>query len=67
MSNLFAKNERPVDAMYNPYANAITRTMSDRRFNIDPAVEDITRNRAISNYNAGQMNTNTGANLAYRL
>lgn len=67
MPNLFAKNERPVDAMYNPYANAITRTMSDRRFNIDPAVEDITRNRAISNYNAGQMNTNTGANLAYRL
>lgn len=67
MSNLFAKNERPVDAIYNPYANAITRTMSDRRFNIDPAVEDITRNRAISNYNAGQMNTNTGANLAYRL
>lgn len=67
MSNLFAKNERPVDAMYNPYANAITRTMSGRRFNIDPAVEDITRNRAISNYNAGQMNTNTGANLAYRL
>lgn len=67
MSNLFAKNERPVDAIYNPYANAITRTMSGRRFNIDPAVEDITRNRAISNYNAGQMNTNTGANLAYRL
>lgn len=67
MSNLFAKNERPVDAIYNPYANAITRTMSGRRFNIDPAIEDITRNRAISNYNAGQMNTNTGANLAYRL
>lgn len=67
MSNLFARNERPVDAIYNPYANAITRTMSGRRFNIDPAVEDITRNRAISNYNAGQMNTNTGANLAYRL
>lgn len=67
MSNLFAKNERPVDAIYNPYANAITRTMSGRRFNIDPTVEDITRNRAISNYNAGQMNTNTGANLAYRL
>lgn len=67
MSNLFAKNERPVDAIYNPYANAITRTISGRRFNIDPAVEDITRNRAISNYNAGQMNTNTGANLAYRL
>lgn len=67
MSNLFAKNERPVDAIYNPYANAITRTMSGRSFNIDPAIEDITRNRAISNYNAGQMNTNTGANLAYRL
>lgn len=67
MSNLFAKDERPVNPNYNPYASAITNTMRRRRFNIDPAIEDITRNRAMANYNAGQMNTNTGANLAFRL
>lgn len=67
MSNMFTKNEKGVNAVTNPYSNAISRTMRGRRFNVNPAVEDITRNRAIGNYNVGQMNTNTGANLAYRL
>lgn len=66
-SNMMAKNDAPVQANYNPYASAINRTMGGRRFNIDPAIADIGRNRATSNYNAGQMNTNTGANMAYRL
>jgi len=67
MSNMFTKNEKGVNAVTNPYSNAISRTMRGRRFDINPAIEDITRNRAIGNYNVGQMNTSTGANLAYRL
>lgn len=66
-SNIMTKNEPPVQANYNPYANAISRTMRGRKFDIDPILQEISRNRAIGNYNASQMNTNTGANLAYRL
>ena len=67
MSNLFAGKPEKVDAVYNPYATSIMNTMRGRRYDITPALEDLTRNRATSNYNAGQFNTNTGANLAYRL
>lgn len=66
-SNMMTKDDAPVQANYNPYAGTIAKTMRGRRFDIDPALQDVSRNRAISNYNAGQMNTNTGANLAYRL
>jgi len=41
--------------------------MRRRRYDISPAIEDLNRNRATSNYNASQINTSTGANLAYRL
>lgn len=67
MSNLFAGKPEKVDAVYNPYATSIMNTIRGRRYDITPALEDLTRNRATSNYNAGQFNTNTGANLAYRL
>lgn len=67
MSNLFTGRPETVDAVYNPYATSITNTMHRRRYNINPAIEDLNRNRATSNYNASQINTNTGANLAYRL
>ena len=67
MSNMFTADPEYVRANYNPYANAISNLMSRRRFNIDPALRDLTRNRAINDYNASQMNTNTGANLAFRL
>lgn len=67
MSNLFTGRPETVDAVYNPYATSITNTMRRRRYNINPAIEDLNRNRATSNYNAGQINTSTGANLAYRL
>lgn len=67
MFNLFAGKPEKVDAVYNPYATSIMNTMRGRRYDITPALEDLTRNRATSNYNAGQFNTNTGANLAYRL
>lgn len=65
-SNLNTKPEYQ-DPNYNPYARAIMTTMRNRRFDIAPAIRDIERNRAISNYDAAQMNTNTGANLAFRL
>ena len=42
-------------------------TMRNRRYDISPAIRDIERNRAIANYNESQMNTNTGANMAFRL
>lgn len=67
MSNLFTSRPETVDAVYNPYATSIANTMRRRRYDISPAIEDLNRNRATSNYNASQINTNTGANLAYRL
>ena len=67
MSNLFTSRPETVDAVYNPYATSIANTMRRRMYDISPAIEDLNRNRATSNYNASQINTNTGANLAYRL
>lgn len=67
MSDLFTGRPETVDAVYNPYATSISNTMRRRRYDISPAIEDLNRNRATSNYNAGQINTSTGANLAYRL
>lgn len=65
-SNLMASPEN-FEAVYNPYADNIIRTMSGRKFDISPAKRAIRENRAISNYNASQYNPTTGANLAYRL
>lgn len=67
MSNLFTGRPGTVDAVYNPYATSIANSMRRRRYDISPAIEDLNRNRATSNYNASQISTNTGANLAYRL
>lgn len=67
LSNLFTARPEKVDAVYNPYANSIMRTMGGRRYDIRPVINDINRNRAVSNYNASQVNTNTGANMAYML
>lgn len=67
MSNLFTGRPETVDAVYNPYTTSISNTMRRRRYDISPAIEDLNRNRATSNYNASQINTSTGANLAYRL
>ena len=66
ISNLNTKPEYQ-NPNYNPYANAILNTMRNRRYNVNPVLRDIERNRAITNYDASQMNTNTGANLAFRL
>lgn len=67
ISNLTTGDAETVNTNYNPYASTIARTMRRRRFNVNPAIEDLNRSRAVSNYNAGQINPNTGANLAYRL
>lgn len=67
MSNLFTGRPETVDAVYNPYVTSIANSMRRRSYNISPAIEDLNRNRATSNYNASQINTSTGANLAYRL
>lgn len=67
LSNLFTATPEKVDAVYNPYANSIMRAMGGRRYDIRPVINDINRNRAMANYNASQVNTNTGANMAYML
>lgn len=67
LSNLFTGKPKNIEANYNPYTNAILNAARGRRYNINPALRDIERNRAISNYNASQVNTNTGAGMAFRL
>jgi hypothetical protein len=54
MSNLFTSGPEAVPANYNPYATAITNTMSRRRYNIDPLLRDIETNRNVANYAASQ-------------
>jgi len=50
----------------NPYSGQIRRTMVNRRFNIDPMLEANRTSRAIANYNANNVNPNSGMNLALR-
>lgn len=66
LSNLGATPES-FDTVYNPYAGQIMSTMAGRKYDIAPTRRALRENRAISNYNASQSNTNTGANMAYRL
>lgn len=63
--NLFTGRADAVRDVQNPYAGSINDTMSNRRFDIRPAIADLTRNRAINRYNMSQINTSTGANMAY--
>lgn len=67
ISNLISTPEESVAPVYNPYASTIDRTMRSRRYNITPAINALKNNRVVGDYNANQMNTGTGANLAYRL
>lgn len=50
----------------NPYSGTIQRTMANRRMNINPMIEANRTSRSISNYNAANLNANTGSNLAFR-
>lgn len=52
--------------VYNPMQPAVMRTMARRRANIEPTLRANRRSRAIANYNASNMNTNTGMNMAMR-
>lgn len=67
MSNLFASDPEPVAANFNPYESTVLNAMRRRRYNAEPLLDDVRRNRAITNYNMRNMNTNTGANMAYSL
>lgn len=67
ISNIATGDAETVNTNYNPYAGTIASTMRRRRFNITPAIEDLNRSRAISNYNASRVNPNTGTNIAFRL
>lgn len=66
ISNLIAKPER-FDTVYNPYAMQIADVMGKRRYDINPALEQIRQNQAITNYNMDQLSPTTGAGMAYRL
>ena len=66
LGNIFTSDSESVAPVTNPYEQSIVNTMRKRRFNITPALEQLRNARAIANYNAGQYNTNTGANMALR-
>lgn len=67
ISNLTSGSAEQVRDVQNPYAGTVARTMRNRRYDITPALRELSTSRAISDYNANQSNTNTGANMAYRL
>ena len=61
--------ERPETfaSVHNPYTNAALSTLGRRRYDIRPTINAIRRGMASNNYAMSQNNTNTGANLAFRL
>lgn len=66
LSNMNAKAEQ-FQTIENPYASTIMSTMGKRKHNIEPALRGVRENRAAANYNAEQLSSNTGANMAFRL
>ena len=66
LSNLNAKPEvfQPV---FNPYSSAALALLGSRRYDVQPTLNAIRKGTASNNYAMSQYNTNTGANLAYRL
>lgn len=61
--------ERPETfaSVHNPYTNAALNTLGRRRYDVRPTIDAIRRGTASANYAMSQNNTNTGANLAFRL
>lgn len=53
--------------VFNPYEGAVIDLMGRRRYDIQPTINALRRANASANYAASQLNTNTGANLAFRL
>lgn len=66
ISNLFGRQPEQEQQIINPYTGAINAAMAKRRMDIEPIRQANSRTRAIGNYNAANMNTNTGANMALR-
>lgn len=67
LANIFAGKAKNKQITFNPYAQAITSMLNKRTYNIDPDLEALTRNRAVTNYNMRNINTNTGANMTFAL
>lgn len=53
--------------VFNPYEGAVIDLMGRRRYDMQPTINALRRANASANYAASQLNTNTGANLAFRL
>lgn len=68
LSNFITGLKKPEyeSTVVNPYSSSIIRSMAKRRANVQPAIEANRRSRAIANYNAANVNANTGMNLALR-
>lgn len=66
VDNLSARPETFMP-IFNPYEGASLDLLGRRRYDVRPTVDAIRRGVASSNYAASQNNTNTGANLAFRL
>lgn len=66
LSNLDAKPE-VFQPIFNPYASAALDLLGRRRYDVTPTLNAIRKGTASNNYAMSQYNTNTGANLAYRL
>ena len=66
LSNLDAKPE-VFQPIFNPYSSAALALLGSRRYDIQPTLNAIRKGTASNNYAMSQYNTNTGANLAYRL
>lgn len=68
LSNFITGLRKPEyeSTVVNPYSSSIIRSMAKRRANVQPAIEANRRARAIANYNAANVNANTGMNLALR-
>lgn len=67
LANIFAGKAKNKQITFNPYAQAITSMLNKRTYNIDPDLEALIRNRAVTNYNMRNINTNTGANMTFAL
>lgn len=66
LSNLDAKPE-VFQPIFNPYSSVALALLGSRRYDVQPTLNAIRKGTASNNYAMSQYNTNTGANLAYRL
>ena len=63
--DMFAKPER-YSSIQNPYEGAALAKLKNRTYDIQPALDRIQQDAIADNYNFAQLNTNTGANMAYK-